>query len=134
MPEKINKPLLEAFSLFWSNPSASGNSLRIALEALMDNQRVRKSERGKSGERRLLKLHPRIIEFAKTHSEIGDKLLALKWLGNWGSHQRGLKPEDLITGFKLMEYAVEELFEKRSQNLAAVARRINKRKGPVSNG
>jgi len=131
LPDKINRPLLEAFALFWLNPSASGNSLRIALEALMNSQRIRKSARDKSGKRRLLNLHQRITEFAKSKPDIGEKLLALKWLGNWGSHQRGLKPEDLITGFKLMQYAVEELFEKRSQNLAAVAKRINRRKGPV---
>jgi len=132
-PEPIRKPLLESFSLFWSNPSASGNSLRIALEALMDNQRVNKSARNKAGKRFHRKLHDRIVEFAGKNSDIGDKLLALKWLGNSGSHEKGLKPEDLVTGLKLMEYAIEELFEKRSRNLAATAKRINRRKGPVSN-
>jgi hypothetical protein len=129
LPKKIKKPLLEAFSLYWSNPGASGNSLRIAVEALMDNQCVRKRDRDKS--LRSFRLHEKITEFARTNQDIGDKLLAVKWLGNSGSHLTGLKPEQVVTGFNLMQYAVEELFEKRRQRLTNVAKRINLRKGPV---
>jgi hypothetical protein len=130
LPEGIKKPLLEAFSLYWSNPGASGNSLRIAVEALMDNQRVRKSER-LSGKRRLRQLHHRIEEFAKTKPEIGQKLLAIKWLGNSGSHLGGLKPEHVVTGFKLMESAILRLFDRQSQHLTSIAKKIIQRKGPV---
>jgi hypothetical protein len=149
IPDQIRKPLLDSFSLFWSNPHAAANSLRIAVEALMEHQRINKSARSKSGKRHMRNLHERIEEFAIRKPEIGDKLLAIKWLGNSGSHQSGalkpediwndpsgsrrggLKPQDLISGFKLLQYAVEELFEKRRHKLTRLAKKINRRKGPV---
>jgi hypothetical protein len=97
----------------------------------MDSQGINKSARDKAGKRYMRKLHFRVEEFAKKRPDIGNKLLALKWLGNSGSHNEGLNHRDLITGFKLMQYAIEELFEKRSRNLEATAKKINRRKGPI---
>lgn len=131
LPEPIKSPLFDAFSSFWSNPSGAGNSLRISLEAMMDSQGIKKYERDKNGRRHWRKLHHRVEDFAKKRPDIGNKILALKWLGNSGSHPEGLNHGDLITGFKLMQYAIEELFEKRSRNLEATANKINRRKGPI---
>jgi hypothetical protein len=97
----------------------------------MDIHHVKKSARDNSGKRYTLPLHTRIIEFAKIKGGIAEKLFALKWLGNRGSHQGGLTPKDLIVGFELMNYAVEELFTKRRQKLTTIAKKINRRKGPI---
>lgn len=130
-PERIKKPLLESFSLYWSNPSASGNALRIALEALIDHQGVNKWEKSASGKRFMRKLHARVVEFATQKPDIGEKLLALKWLGNSGSHFSGLKQKDVVTGFELFEYVIDELFVRKRHRLAKTAKRIIRRKGPV---
>jgi hypothetical protein len=131
LPDKIREPLLEAFSLYWSNPSASGNSLRNTLEALMDQQRVKKSFRDKSGKRHLRTLHFRIVAFGERKPDLGKKLEAVKWLGNSGSHQGGLTAKNIITGFKIMENVIEELFQRRKSNLDSVVRQIIRRKGPI---
>jgi Domain of unknown function (DUF4145) len=131
LPSKIKEPLMKSFSHFWSDPGAAGNSLRIAVEALLDHQRVRKKTTTKRGESYALKLHDRIVAFQKTKPDLAEKLLAIKWLGNSGSHLSGLKHEDLLTGYEFFDHVLHEIFVKHTQKLHRLAKRINKRRGPV---
>lgn len=131
IPKKVKGPLVDSFSTFWANPSAAGNSLRISIEALMDWRRVKKRFRDKKGKEREYKLHDRIEMFRATAPHLGDKLLAVKWLGNSGSHITGLKREDVIKGYEMYSYVLEELFDKRTETLTKLAKKINRRKGPV---
>jgi hypothetical protein len=132
LPDRIVNPLKESFSLFWSNPAASGNSLRITLERIMDHFGIKRFSRGAKGERGRMNLHHRIEHFGKRpgNTEVAAKLLALKWLGNHGSHTSGLQPQDLVKAFRLLEYVIEELFQKRTHTLTKLAAQINRRKGP----
>jgi hypothetical protein len=131
LPEKIAKPLLDSFSLFWSNPSAAGNALRVAIEALMDYRCVKKWIKDKHGKEVSLSLHNRILEFKKTNPELGDKLLALKWLGNGGSHLSGLATKDMVDAYRLMEFVLDQLFNKTHEELDQLTKKINKRKKAV---
>lgn len=131
IPEKVKGPLVDSFSTFWANPSAAGNSVRISIEALMDWRRVRKRYRDKKGKLRKYDLHARIEMFRVTTPHLGDKLLAVKWLGNSGSHLTGLKREDVIKAYEMYSYVLEELFERRTETLTKLAKKINRRKGPV---
>jgi len=128
--DKVKKPLVDSFSMFWANPNAAANSLRISVEALMDCQRVKKWTTDKIGKTVEIKLHDRIIAFQKRAPDIGEKLLAIKWLGNSGSHLSGLEKKDVINGYRLYSYVLEEMFEKRSESLGKMAQRINRKKGP----
>jgi hypothetical protein len=130
-PERIKNPLLDSFSLFWSNPSASGNALRIALEALMDYQGVKKWIKKSNGKTAALNLHDRIQLFGKQKPEIAENLLAVKWLGNFGSHLIGMKQKHIIEAFRLFHHVILELFEKHSHELRKLAKRINKKRGPA---
>jgi len=131
LPDKIRNPLMDSFSTFWANPSAAGNSLRISVEALMDYRCEKKWTTEKDGKEKEIPLHHRIVAFQKKSPHIGEKLLAIKWLGNSGSHLTGLQRKDVIKGYLLYSHVLEELFEKRTETLDAMARKINKRKGPA---
>lgn len=121
---QIADPLWDSFSLFWTSPSAAGNALRIALEALMDYRGIKKG----------LTLHARIEEFKKKNpklADIGDKLLAVKWIGNGGSHLAGLDRKHMVTAYHLMEHVIDELFNNTSEKLKKAAKVINKTKKPI---
>lgn len=131
---RIANPLWDSFSLFWSSPSAAGNALRIALEALMDYRGIKKTTINKKGKRVMIDLHSRIEMFQKKHpnlSELGDKLIALKWIGNSGSHLAGLEHKHMVTAYEIMEHIIDELFNNTSVRLKKTAKVINKTKKPV---
>ena len=71
-----------------------------------------------------LNLHARIEEFAKRDAVIGAQLMALKWLGNTGSHEGSVTKDDLLGAFEIMEHALVELIDRRSEKVAALAKQL----------
>jgi hypothetical protein len=76
-----------------------------------------------------LTLHERIERFRRDDVAAGRALMAVKWIGNEGSHGGRLDKKDLLDGFELLEHALSEVFGRRSKRLAAIERRITRRKG-----
>ena len=58
------------------------------------------------------------------------KLLAIKWIGNEGSHpEKSLTKNDVIDLYEILEHVLSELFENKSKTILAKAKKINKAKG-----
>jgi hypothetical protein len=130
-PADIKLEMRKAFSLYWSDLDAAGNRVRTVVELLLDYLKVRKRERKKNGKYRHLSLHDRILEFHPKNPDIGEKLLAIKWLGNVGSHGNGLSKDDLIDDFEMIQFVFEELFEGTRERLSNMAKRIIRKKGSI---
>ncbi|MCC6246009.1 MAG: DUF4145 domain-containing protein [Gemmatimonadaceae bacterium] len=128
MSAQVNR----SFSLYWSDAKACGNAIRCAVEELLTAQRVNKSAgKPKPGKhRQMLSLHKRIELFAKAKPDLGDKLLAIKWIGNAGSHVDPLKKDDLLDAYEIMAFVLDELYVQRSVHVGALVRAINRNKGP----
>jgi hypothetical protein len=120
-PESVSAEVLKASSLIWCSPSSSGNKIRVAVERLMDEQGVPSSRF----------LDRRIKSFAPRNQGVANKLLAIKWIGNTGSHSDNLELVDVLDAFELLEYCLEELYEGRTARLIALAASINTHKGPL---
>ncbi len=99
-PKDIKRELAKSFSVFFADSSSAGNKLRTCIEILLDNQQVQKSNN----------LHSRIQEFRKMNNDLGEMLLAIKWLGNEASHATELDKNDLITAYEIIEYVLEKIF------------------------
>jgi hypothetical protein len=123
--------LYEAFALYFADPGAAMNSCRAAVEALLTDLGVKRFVTA-GGKRRSISLHQRITQMPQRYKEVSDLLLAVKWLGNAGSHD-GSSPEagDLRVTFDLLEHALSEVYEGRAKKLKAIAKKVNKKKGPV---
>lgn len=132
IPDRCPKPIHDAvtasFAVFWSDPSAAGNALRSAVEALLDQLRVKKWERNQKGQKQRLRLHKRIEILRSKRPDWGAILMAIKWIGNTGSHERVLTKVDVMTGYGLLEFALVEIFEKRTTKIMDLANRINRLK------
>ncbi len=130
VPEEIKAILREAFGLYWSDPSVCLNKLRNCVEAILDDKRVPKSS-SKSGKRTPLKLHHRIERYGSTQRDIADTLMALKWLGNIGSHatKNDLSDDDILDAFDIVEHALDEIYLQNQKKLRRKIRRINNSKG-----
>lgn len=133
-PQEVVSELENAFRLYWVDPFAAANRIRASIEALLTAQRIPRTA-GRSpgrGKRVFLPLHDRIVRFSKKQPDIGDQLMAVKWLGNAGSHSAAITPDDVLDGFEIMEYALDKLYSDREKRVKAISRAINRRKAPRS--
>jgi hypothetical protein len=80
------------------------------------------------------KLHAAIESFAKNNPVLGAQLMALKWLGNTGSHDSSVSRADLLDAFEILEHVLAEILERRSERVAELAKQLtdkhSKKKAP----
>lgn len=132
VPKEVSNELENSFSVFFSDSDASGNHLRCAAENILDYLRVPRARNSKKTRKRSpLYLHNRIEALAGKYSEVKDLLLAIKWLGNAGSHSRSeLRKDDILDGYVLFEEVLKLIFF--PSEARTIAKVINKNKGPKS--
>jgi hypothetical protein len=135
-PELVSEQVRKSFQLYWSDMEACANSIRIAVEKLLTSQGIpRTSGRpaARSGKKRsYLTLHSRIELFRAKNEGVADALMAVKWIGNAGSHSAPTRSSDLLDGYALMSFALDELYLKRDARIGALTRTINRRRAPRS--
>ena len=129
--EEVKAALARAFAMYWSDPSSSGNAIRSALEAMLDQAKIPRGRNDhKNKVRRPLPLHARLELYATKDPTLKQPLMALKWLGNTGSHAV-LTHRDVLTAFELLEHIIAELYAKHTKTILRVAKAINANKGPA---
>ncbi|AEF90867.1 hypothetical protein DelCs14_3880 [Delftia sp. Cs1-4] len=129
-PESVSKHLKQSFLLAFSDPGASLNSIRSAIEALMSDLGVLKYR--EDDQKRPISLHARIESMPETFVKQKELLLALKWLGNAGSHEGGAtKAQDMWYAFDVIEHVLSAVYDQKIQRLLTIARRVNRQKGPL---
>lgn len=134
-PKEVKEELASAFQLFWLNEEACGNRIRSSVEQLLTCNGVPKAEMIKKGTKRkrnALTLHRRIERFSKKWPDLAEQLLAIKWIGNAGSHASGLEIDDLKDGFLLLEHVLKELYDSSRRDTLKIARTVNQKKKPRS--
>ncbi|RQU43468.1 DUF4145 domain-containing protein [Burkholderia cenocepacia] len=138
-PETVAGYLYESFALFFVDAGAALNCARTAVEALLTALGVKRFTivRGRQpangkGAKRSINLHQRIQLLPPKYQEQKDLLLAVKWLGNAGSHDGGkATTADLRVAYDLLEHVLAEIYEGKGKKLKAVALKVNRRKGPA---
>lgn len=136
-PKKVRDELLRAFALIWSDVGSAGNRLRVAVEALMNECKIQKKAKIKTGRNkgklRELTLDERIKKFGEKQEDAATQLMAIKWLGNTGSHAglAILTRDDLLDAFEHFEHALDLIYMKSGADLAKRAQHIIKKKGPI---
>lgn len=134
--EKLPKSVLElintASSVLWVDASSAANRVRSAIEELLNLQGVPKTLTDKKGNRRRRTAHQR-IELLKARkpkfADAADLLMAVKWIGNDGSHGNELTVSDVLDGVELLNHALELMYDTSPADLKRRAQAINKRKG-----
>jgi hypothetical protein len=93
----------------------------------MDHLGIQKKMKNKKGEIHWLALHGRLEIYKLKSPTIGEQLLAIKWLGNSGTHDLALTADELLDGFELLEHNLEEILEKKAARMVALAKGLTKR-------
>jgi hypothetical protein len=129
-PRDVASALRAAFALFWSDRAAAAGRVRVALDYLMDELGIPR-EKQKGSKTVVYDLHGRIELFANNDPTMGMRLMALKWLGNTGSHQRIVIRDDLLDAFQVLEHSLVELIDKRTANVDALAQKLTRKHAPL---
>jgi hypothetical protein len=104
LQDDIKNELMQSFELFFCNPPSSANHIRVALEKLLNHLKVKQYEIIK-GRKRFISLHKRIEIISTKYRGLKEDFLALKWLGNAGSHSHKIiMIDDVITSFSSSPY------------------------------
>jgi len=129
-PEAIVKNLKDSFALSFSDPRAALNCMRSSVEALMGELGIpefRDDEKTKK-----ISLHERIERMPQKYKEEEKILLALKWLGNAGSHDGDeVTAADMWFAYDAFEYVLLEIYEGRYRRIREISDKVNENKGPL---
>lgn len=129
IPVGLTDIFIESFKLFWVDEDSCGNKIRSGIEKLLDFQKVNKTTINKFGKRQQLKLHQRIDKFKSKEPNIAKYLLALKWIGNQGSHSSSkLSRKELIDAYRILEVSLADLYDKTRVVVNRITKKINKEK------
>lgn len=123
-PDLVKDALREAAGLIWQSAEGAANQVRQAVEHLMDEQGVQKSTTCA-----YLPLHNRIKEFRDKDDKNAEILLAVKWLGNSGSHAGGLTRDDVFDAFDMVELVLVDLYDTTASTIMAKVKAINAQRG-----
>lgn len=131
-PKIIKEILNESFSFYFNHPASCVNKLRVLVEEVLNNLKIKKNARKNSGGLRRLSAHERIkiLETKNKYKEASEYLLALKWIGNEGSHKNSdFTIEELLETYKILEKALDLIYVKSDTKLKKIITQINKQKG-----
>ena len=128
-PDDVKTDLVESFEVFWRHKTSCANLIRSALEKLLTHEGIPCERLSSKDATKMvaIPLHQRIETYSKSEPVIGSQLMALKWLGNAGSHGSKVNVDDLLDAFEILEHSLEEIVEKRSKKIANLAAKLTKK-------
>lgn len=123
-PQAVETLLKKSFVLYWVDTSAAANAMRASLEALMDEMKVPTTQKTKKGKIVPLYLHSRIELWSKTHQEYANLCLALKEVGNLGSHGEAVREKHFFGALEIYSHVLRQLFENDAAKMKELAKSI----------
>ena len=124
-PEPVKVLVESCSSVLLSDPNAASGRIRTAIEAVLDQQKIQKT--GNSRAERL-GIHARLNKLAEKNGPAATHLIAMKWIGNEGTHEREPVPlRSVLDGLELFARGIEILYDPREARLARMAALINKK-------
>lgn len=119
--KEVKNEIENSFVLYWINKSACANSIRRSLEYLMDMENIPRTSINKKGEANNIGLHKRLESFPKINTKL---LIAVKWIGNKGSHE-DISVDYLLDGYELLEYVLGNIYGKGAEFYGKKAEEIS---------
>lgn len=130
VPDEVTEAIAAAAAkIIWLDPSSAANRLRTAVERVLDDQKVRKTRLTKKNTRQRLTAHARIEEFKPKNLAASEAMMAVKWMGNDGTHYSGMTATDVLEGATVLQLALKAIYDKSGAETLKLIKAINKAKG-----
>lgn len=125
-PKEVKKVLFDSFKLAYCDIPSAANKIRVALEVLISLEIPEHELVGK-------KLHHRIPLLEAKYPNINgiqDISLAIKWIGNAGSHEQDGVPEFALKfAYEAFEVILREIYETKKSTIGEMSGLVNTLKG-----
>jgi hypothetical protein len=72
------------------------------------------------------------MKYGQKNPKAAERLLAIKWIGNSGSHGASLQRSDLLDAYEIFEIALTEIYDIDKKRADKLTKAINKKKGPLT--
>lgn len=120
-PAKVVQMLERSFQLFWPNPSSAAGALRSSLEFLLDDLKIPREQKDRNGAVQRLSLHRRIELVIEQQKEFSDLFLALKEVGNIGSHGGDVTDKQYSDSLEIFDYVLHDLYKNDAARIKKLA-------------
>jgi Domain of unknown function (DUF4145) len=126
-PKAVSDEITKSFELFWTDRSSAANKLRNAVEEILADFGISKgTPAGK-----FVALAVRLDKAKELDIAHHGTMVALKDVGNTGSHEGGVPLKDLVDTYEILEDALEDIYGGRKARLDAIRARLTKQKPPA---
>jgi hypothetical protein len=132
VPRDVRDQLIQSFAMFWCDLDACANRIRTSIEKLLNHRGVKRTTLTSKKKRIRLNLHDRIELFGKSGDPLAMHLMALKRLGNAGSHSSPMTRDDILDAYEIMEFVLHEMFDQPAKRVSSISNAINKTGKPRS--
>jgi len=120
-PKAVLAELDRSFALYWMDRRSCATAIRSAVESLLDERNAPREIKRKPGRTTRLPLHDRIVRFQETDPKPGKLLLAIKVIGNVGTHQDDITFDDLLTGYEILDHVIDLIYSRRAARISGLA-------------
>jgi Domain of unknown function (DUF4145) len=129
-PATARELLMKSFDLFFADPNAALNQVRAAFEEVLTHLGIKRFNRV-NGRLQFISLHNRITLLPSKFQKLKDMMVAVKWLGNAGSHAgKTTTIDDVLDAYELTIFILDQIYNDKSLELNKIVKRVNKKKGP----
>lgn len=123
--DNIKEQLNLSFSNYFDDLSSCANRVRTAIELILDDVGAPKKRKRNSGAfENFRNLHQRIKHFEKRNKKIATHFLAIKIIGNEGSHIGEVHEEDILDAYEILEQIFELTFIQKGKQITKLAEDI----------
>lgn len=135
VPKEVASQLNLSFSHFFNDLSSCSNRIRNSIELILDDLKAPKKFKDSKGKLKVFKtLHHRIQNYQKKsrNKKITNFLLALKIIGNEGSHIGNVAVDDVLDAYEFLEFILDFTYDKKMKNIHQKASEIVLNNMPLS--
>lgn len=133
VPKKVSEQINLSFSHYFNDLSSCANRIRNSVELILNDLQAPKWKKDKTGKKIIFKaLHSRIEHFKNKKKNISELLLALKIIGNEGSHIGKINNDDILDAYEILEQVIEIAYIKNNKKVSELANQIVLNKKPRS--
>ena len=120
-PESVSAELDRSFALYWMDRRSCATAIRSAVELLLDERSIPRKVERKPERYSRLPLHDRIVRFRENDPEPAKLLLAIKVIGNVGTHGEDIAFNDLLTGYEILDHVIDLIYSGRAARISGLA-------------
>lgn len=137
IPKEVKEQIKLSFSHFFNDLSSCANRIRNSVELILDDLKAPKRFKDKNNKIKVFRtLHHRIENYHKKsqNKKISNLLLAIKIIGNEGSHIGHVQLDDILDAYEFLDKIIDYVYDKKDKGIHLKASDIVLKNKPRSKG